>query len=149
MSHTLVARVAGFLLVCIATCGADANGMRLVRLSVPGGQLRAYIAPAHGADLAGLEVRHGGGWSERLYRGMDYRATDGWTGKAPILWPAVGRNFPPAVGSGPRGGGLGWVLHGRVYPIPIHGFARDEASVRLRGGLSSTTRATVRHNIPP
>lgn len=126
MSHTLIARIAGFLLACIATCGADANGMRLVRLSVPGGQLRAYIAPAHGADLAGLQVRHDGRWSELLYRGMDYRATDGWTGKAPILWPAVGRNFPPAVDSGPHGG-LGWVLHGRMYPIPIHGFARDEA----------------------
>jgi galactose mutarotase-like enzyme len=134
MSHTLIARVAGFLLACIATCGADANGTRLVRLSVPGGQLRAYIAPAHGADLAGLEVRHGGGWSELLYRGMDYRARDGWTGKAPILWPAVGRNFPYPVGSGQHGGGLGWILHGRVYPIPIHGFARDQAWRIVRRG---------------
>ena len=127
MSHTVIGPVAGFLLACIAPCGAAAGGTQLVRLSVPGGRLRAYIAPAHGADLAGLEVRHGGVWSELLYRGMDYRATDGWTGKAPILWPAVGRNFPTAVGSGAHGSGLGWVLHGRVYPIPIHGFARDQA----------------------
>lgn len=126
MSQTLTGWVAGILLMCIATCGAQANGTQVVRLGVPGGRLRAYIAPAHGADLAGLEVRHGGGWTELLYRGMDYRPTDGWTGKAPILWPAVGRNFAAAVGPGARGSGLGWVLHGRVYPIPIHGFARDQ-----------------------
>ena len=48
----------------------------------PGGELQAYIAPAHGGDLAGLELRRAGRWSELLYRGLDYRPTDGWTGKA-------------------------------------------------------------------
>lgn len=127
MTQPFIGRVAGFLLACLAACGAEANGTQLVRLSVPDGRLRAYIAPAHGADLAGLEVRHGSGWSELLYRGMNYRPTDGWTGKAPILWPAVGRNFPTALNVGAHGSGLGWVLHGRVYPLPIHGFARDQA----------------------
>jgi galactose mutarotase-like enzyme len=106
----------------------------LTRLSLPGGQLQAYVAPAHGADLAGLEVRHDGRWSELLYRGMDYGPTDGWTGKAPILWPAVGRNFPNPAGSGRPGDGLGWVFHGRRYPIPIHGFARDQAWRIVRRG---------------
>jgi galactose mutarotase-like enzyme len=108
--------------------------MQLVRLSVPGAELQAYIAPAHGADIAGLEVRHDGRWSELLYRGMDYRPTDGWTGKAPILWPAVGRNFPHPPGGASHGDGLGWVLHGRVYAIPIHGFARDQAWRIVRRG---------------
>lgn len=134
MSHRLFDVVAGSLLACAATCGAAGKGMQLVRLHVPGVPLQAYVAPAHGADLAGLEVRHDGRWSELLYRGMDYRPTDGWTGKAPILWPAVGRNFPHPPGAGRHGDGLGWVLHGRVYPIPIHGFARDQAWRIVRRG---------------
>jgi galactose mutarotase-like enzyme len=117
------------MLAAAGHCTAQGHGVRLIRLRGPGGDLQAYIAPAHGADLAGLEVRRAGGWSELLYRGMDYRPTDGWTGKAPILWPAVGRNFPSAADAG-----LGWVLHGRVYPIPIHGFARDQAWRVVRRG---------------
>lgn len=123
------------LLVGAATCTAASDGLQLVRLSVPRGELRAYIAPAHGGDLAGLEVRHDGRWSELLYRGMDYHPTGGWTGKAPILWPAVGRNFPYLPGGrAGRGAALGWVLHGRVYPIPIHGFARDQVWRIVRRG---------------
>lgn len=105
-----------------------------MRLGVSGGELQAYIAPAHGADLAGLEVRRDGRWSELLYRGMDYQPTSGWTGKAPILWPAVGRNFPYPPGGGRHGDGLGWVLHGSVYAMPIHGFARDQPWRILRRG---------------
>jgi galactose mutarotase-like enzyme len=114
-------------------CAAQSEGTRLVRLSVPGGELQAYVAPAHGADLAGLEVRHNARWSELLYRGMDYQPTGGWTGKAPILWPAVGRNFPYPSG-GVHGKDLGWVLHGRVLAMPLHGFARDQAWRILRRG---------------
>ncbi|HEY6516297.1 MAG TPA: hypothetical protein VIY50_09145 [Steroidobacteraceae bacterium] len=114
-------------------CSVAAGGVQLVRLRVSSGGLQAYIAPGHGADLAGLEVRHDGHWSELLYRGMDYRPTTGWTGKAPILWPAVGRNFPPDA-RGRNDDGLGWLLHGKVYPIPIHGFARDRAWRRVRSG---------------
>ena len=132
----------GMLVFC--RCAAQTQGMQLVPLSAPGGGLRAYIAPAHGADLAGLEVRHDGRWSELLYRGMDYRPTDGWTGKAPILWPAVGRNFPNAAGSGRNGEVLGWVLHGRTYPIPIHGFARDQIwRIVRRGSCDGSTFLTL------
>lgn len=113
-----------------AHCAAAPPGLRFVRLSLPGGALRAYIAPTHGADLAGLEVHRNGRWLELLYRGMNYQPTSGWTGKAPILWPAVGRNFPRDA----RAAGLGWVLHGKVYPLPIHGFARDQAWRIVRRG---------------
>ena len=148
----LVVRCGAGMLAVASQCAAQVQGVQLIRLRGPGGELQAYIAPAHGADLAGLEVRHAGRWSELLYRGMDYRPTDGWTGKAPILWPAVGRNFPRAAGADGQGGdGLGWVLHGRVYPMPIHGFARDQAwrvvgrgacdgSVFLRLALSDDDR---------
>ena len=123
-----------FALAGASHCAAPAEGTQLLRLSVSGGRLQAYIAPAHGADLAGLEVRHGGRWSELLYRGMNYQPTGGWTGKAPILWPAVGRNFPYPPGGGGHGDRLGWVLRGRVHAMPIHGFARDQAWRILRRG---------------
>lgn len=123
------------LLAGAGPCTAASDGTQLVHLIVPRGELQAYIAPAHGADLAGLEVRHGGRWLELLYRGRDYQPTGGWTGKAPILWPAVGRNFRYARGAGAGpGDGLGWVLHGQVYAIPIHGFARDQAWHIVRRG---------------
>jgi galactose mutarotase-like enzyme len=121
------------MLAAAGDCAAKTPG-QLIRLSVPGGELRAYIAPEHGADLAGLEVRHAGGWSELLYRGMDYRPANGWTGKAPILWPAVGRNFPGPAAAARGDGRFGWTLHGRVYPIPIHGFARDQSWRIVRRG---------------
>jgi galactose mutarotase-like enzyme len=133
-------------------CRAASAGIQFVHLGVPRGELQAYIAPAHGGDLAGLEVRREGRWLELLYRGMDYQSTAGWTGKAPILWPAVGRNFPyPRGGRAPYGAGFGWVLRGRVYAIPIHGFARDQiwhiigqgncaGSAYLMLGLSSDAR---------
>jgi galactose mutarotase-like enzyme len=129
------------LLAGAGPCTAAPHRMQLVSLSVPGGGLQAYIAPAHGGDLAGLEVRHGRRWSELLYRGMDYQPTGGWTGKAPILWPAVGRNFPyPSGGRAARGAGLGWVLHGRVYAMPIHGFARDQDwHIVRRGNCAGST----------
>lgn len=122
------------MLAAPSRCAAQTQETRTVRLRAPGSELQAYIAPAHGADLAGLEVRRAGRWSELLYRGRDYRPTDGWTGKAPILWPAVGRNFPGAAGTDQHAEGLGWALHGRVYPMPIHGFARDQAWRIVRRG---------------
>jgi galactose mutarotase-like enzyme len=127
----------GCCAAALATAGSGAAQTvetRLVRLGVPGGELQAYVAPAHGADLAGLEVRHGGRWSELLYRGMDYQPIGGWTGKAPILWPAVGRNFPYTASDRGHGGELGWVLHGRFYVMPLHGFARDQPWRIVRQG---------------
>ena len=130
---TLLALLAGSSWACATVCAAQLERPQLVRLSVPGGRLQAYIAPAHGADLAGIELRHDGQWLELLYRGRDYRPMPGWTGKAPILWPAVGRNFPYPAGSG-HPAGLGWILHGTVYPLPIHGFARDRIWKVVRRG---------------
>jgi galactose mutarotase-like enzyme len=132
------------MLVAAGQCAARIQAARLVRLSAPGGKLQAYIAPAHGGDLAGLEFRHAGRWSELLYRGRDYGPTDGWTGKAPILWPAVGRNFPRVAGAEAHGDALGWVLHGRVYAIPIHGFARDQVwRVVRRGACDGSSFLTL------
>lgn len=84
--------------------------------------LEVAIAPQRGAEIASIRF----GPRELLYRAKDYSPTSGWTGRAPWLWPAVGRNFAP--GHRPDGGNAvtGSYDHGgQRYPMPIHGFARD------------------------
>ena len=96
----------------------DASGFVLLD---DGRGLRAAVAPAHGGELAGLAVTVGGEWRELVYRAMDYSDTNGWRGKAPFLWPAVGITLDPASGE------RGFRVDGRFYPMPAHGFARDHA----------------------
>lgn len=98
----------------------------LVELAPAGGDLRAQIAPDAGGEMAGLQCRIGGTFRELLYRGRDFRPVKGWTGKAPILWPAVGRNAVPVSGGKAGDGPPGWIWKGRHYPMPSHGFARDQ-----------------------
>ncbi len=101
------------------------------------GRLSAVIAPARGAELVGLGYRPHGSRIELLYRGMDFCEHEGWDGKAPILWPATGRNFDAAAP-----GGLGWNWNGQDFPIAIHGFARD-LPWRLIGQTAGRNEATA------
>lgn len=94
--------------------------------------LRAAIVPQRGAELASLQVRRRGGCVELLHRALDFSPTDEWQGRAPLLWPAAGRNFtPPQLEEVLRAGDdppLGsWEHDGVVRPMPCHGFARDMA----------------------
>lgn len=94
---------------------------RLVALRA--GDLRATVAPDHGGELAGLQLRRGGRWIQLLYRGDDYSETKDWSGKAPVLWPATGRTVLPL--GDPQAGAAAWRWKGVAYPMAIHGFARD------------------------
>jgi galactose mutarotase-like enzyme len=84
----------------------------------PSGRIRASVAPRDGGALSSLCVR---GCGELLYRAEEFAAPPegAWSGRAPLLWPAVGRNYPE-----PGSEQLGYSLDGRRYPMPIHGFAR-------------------------
>jgi galactose mutarotase-like enzyme len=105
---------------------SSAQQPALVQLQIPGSRLRAYVSPSGGAELVGLELHQDGRWLELLYRGMDFRPTRGWSGRAPILWPAVGRNFVGGDAQQVAGAEqTGWSLHGKIFPLSIHGFARD------------------------
>lgn len=84
--------------------------------------LRAAVAPTRGAELTSLQIRRHGRWLELLYRGGDFTPTTDFEGRAPILWPATGRNFISAMSEE-----FGWTWQGRTYPMPIHGFARAQA----------------------
>ncbi|MBI1352929.1 MAG: hypothetical protein GC160_01185 [Acidobacteria bacterium] len=92
-------------------------------------QTIATVAPSKGGELSSLRLKIGDHWIETLYRAEDYSTQEGWTGKAPLLWPATGRNFPPGFkpetkpdGSIERGR---YDLDGKRYEMPGHGFVRD------------------------
>jgi galactose mutarotase-like enzyme len=113
----------------VAQCAEKAGP--LVRLGEPQGPLAAVVAPMHGGELVSLTVQTTEGARELLYRGLDFCDRPGWEGKAPILWPATGRNFlrdPALVPEGsPLESAFGWTWQGRSLPMPIHGFARSLA----------------------
>lgn len=89
--------------------------------------VEAAIAPRQGGELSGLRVLFRGEWRELLYRARDYRDTPGWRGKAPLLWPAVGRNFSHSQPPDPNAEMCSYDFDGRRYDLPIHGFARTQA----------------------
>jgi len=105
------------------------EAIELIILRDTGSGIEAAIAPARGGELSSLRVRHGDKWIETLYLASDYSPRDDWTGKAPLLWPATGRNFPPDLEERRKAGevfhGGAWEWNGQRYPMPIHGFARD------------------------
>ena len=110
--------------------------------------VEASIAPAKGGELSGLRVRFQDQWIETLYLGRDYSPREGWTGKAPLLWPATGRNFPPDLVARRQAGEVfhdgAYEWSGKRYPMAIHGFARDFAwTLEESGADESGAQAKV------
>ncbi len=85
------------------------------------------VCPERGAELSSLRVRDGGTWRELLYRGNDWSPVDGWSGRAPWLWPVAGRCYvngePSELPADPDA--CTYLLGGRVLKMPRHGFVRD------------------------
>jgi galactose mutarotase-like enzyme len=87
----------------------------------------AAVAPSEGGELSSLRVRFRGAWVELLYRAREYGPAPGWRGKAPLLWPAVGGQYP--LGTIPESACAdgSYLAGGRSYPMPCHGFAKSLA----------------------
>src|SRR5206468_153327 len=65
-----------------------------------------------------------------------YTPTEGWRGKAPLLWPATGRSLSPR--------GAGYIFKDRFYPMADHGFVRDMPwAVGRRGSDESAAYASL------
>ena len=105
---------------------------RLVSLRDDAHGVRVAVAPAAGGEIASMRTRIRGRWRELLYRALDYQNAppDGFNGRAPLLWPAVGRFHTieqierwRVTGRKPKA--LRYRARGRVYSMRIHGFARD------------------------
>ena len=87
-----------------------------------GEAMRVTLAPERGGEISSIQVRFGGDWREIIWSAS---IQEGWTGRAPWLWPATGRNFPRNVAPSEDAAGSSYDYKGRRYPMPIHGFARD------------------------
>jgi len=94
-------------------------------------EIRVGVVPADGGEIASIRLKRGTRWGEVLYCGMDYDPNPpvGWPGRAPLLWPAVGRSYARAdieraKKLGEKLGRTQWEHKGRIYPMPMHGFVR-------------------------
>ena len=107
--------------------------MDLLEVQDPDQKLAFTVAPGAGAELSGLRVLWQDRWVQTIYRAdLQDEPCDGWRGRAPWLWPAVGRTFTDEVlaevartGEDPDEGA--YVLDGQTYPLPTHGFAMHRA----------------------
>ncbi len=87
--------------------------------------VEAAVTPSEGGELSSYRVKLRGQWIELLYHARDYSPGPGFKGKAPLLWPAVGAQYP--VGTIPEtscGEGT-YQVAGKNYSMPCHGFARS------------------------
>src|SRR3954454_17169468 len=106
--------------------------------------IEAAVAPQAGGELSSYRVRRKGEWIELLYHARDYAPTQGFAGKGPVLWPAVGAQYPVAEPPKQSCGMGSFVVAGKTYPMPCHGFARTLPWKEVsRSANSSGARVTV------
>jgi gluconolactonase len=106
--------------------------------------VEAAVAPSEGGELSSFRVRLKGQWTEFLNHARDYSPGPGFKGKGPLLWPAVGAQYPvgtvPETSCGPGTYKVG----GKLYPMPCHGFARNLPWKEIkRSADNSGARVTV------
>lgn len=106
--------------------------------------VEAAVAPQAGGELSSYRVRRNGEWIELIYHARDYSPNQGFAGKGPVLWPAVGAQYP--VDQSPKQScGMGsFAVGGKTYPMPCHGFARTLPWKEVaRSATNSGARVTV------
>jgi galactose mutarotase-like enzyme len=106
--------------------------------------VEAAVAPSEGGELSSYRVKVKGEWTEFLYHARDYSEGPGFKGKGPLLWPAVGAQYPvgtvPETSCGPGP----YQVAGKTYTMPCHGFARTLAWKEVnRSADKSGARVTV------
>lgn len=122
--------------------GPGTPGVVVLRDDVGG--VEASVAPSEGGELSSLRVKVQGQWTEFLFHARDYSAGPGFKGKGPLLWPAVGAQYPvgtvPETSCGPGP----YQVAGKSYTMPCHGFARTLPWKEVsRSADNSGARVTV------
>lgn len=123
--------------------GPDSPRVVVLRDNVTG--VEAAVAPSEGGELSSYRARVNGKWIEFLYRARDYSDGPGFKGKGPLLWPAVGAQYPvgtvPETSCGPGP----YQVAGETYTMPCHGFARTHSWQEVsRSADQAGARVTVR-----
>jgi len=106
----------------------DANGPgtpRVVVLHDSATGAEAAVAPTEGGELSSYKVTFKGQKVELLYHARDYDNKTGFQGKGPLLWPAVGAQYPVATPPKESCGMGSFVAMGKSYPMMCHGFAKS------------------------
>lgn len=96
------------------------------------------VTPASGGELSSFQVRRDGVWVELLHRADRFEAPGkAWRGRAPWLFPAVGRSLH-------QGRAGRWALDGQVYHMPLHGFVMDRPwqALASEAGTAACTTAS-------
>ncbi|MEJ7606246.1 MAG: hypothetical protein WKF37_08255 [Bryobacteraceae bacterium] len=106
-----------------ASAGPGSPAVVVLRDNVAG--VEAAVAPSEGGELSSYRVKLKGEWIEFLYRARDYSPGTGFKGKAPLLWPAVGGQYPVGTIPDASCGEGTYSVAGKKYPMPCHGFARS------------------------
>lgn len=103
--------------------------------------LEFTVSPETGGELASFRVRWKDRWVELLHKapGSKIPIRGEWRGRAPWLFPAVGRNYTEeqlrrmaVSGAEERLGS--WEHEGKVLGMPIHGFVMNRAWEALDEG---------------
>jgi gluconolactonase len=110
--------------------GPDSPKVVVLHDSVAGAE--AVVAPSQGGELSSYKVTYKGQTVELLYHARDYAHPAGFQGKGPLLWPAVGAQYPTDT-TPKQSCGMGtYMAMGKSYPMPCHGFARTVPSVEVK-----------------
>ncbi len=128
LMNLALAATLGFSQARYTVSDEDAAGSgtpRVVVLRDTVAGVEAAVAPSEGGELSSYRVKFDGQWIELLYRARDYSIRPGFRGKAMLLWPAVGPQYP--LGTIPKAscGDGTYQVAGKTYPMPCHGFARS------------------------
>jgi galactose mutarotase-like enzyme len=104
----------------------------------------AAVTPSEGGELSSYKVTFKGQSIELLYHARDYSPDLAFKGKGPLLWPAVGAQFPVDTIPKQSCGDGTYQLGGKRYTMPCHGFARTLPWKEIRRSADSHgARVTV------
>jgi gluconolactonase len=104
----------------------------------------AAVAPSEGGELSSFKVRYKGQTVELLYHARDYSDKTGFQGKGPLLWPAVGAQYPTNTVPTQSCATGTYMALGKSYPMPCHGFARTVPWKEIgRSADAHSARVTV------
>jgi galactose mutarotase-like enzyme len=117
-------------------------------------EIRICVCPEKGGELSSVKYKNLMDNRELLFRGNDYSPTDlPYPGRAPLMWPAVTRNYikevEPTVKEGSLPENSSYRYKNKVYYVPGRsGFAKDmswqlihnTSDKGIRIGLNSSDR---------